>query len=71
MTEIAARLKLMRQRLGITQAEAAAALGAPLRTYQQWEAGRRSPATPEIIDLACAAMENSLHLAASEALADS
>lgn len=55
---IPARLKLMRQRLGITQAEAAAALGAPLRTYQQWEAGRRSPATPEIIDLACATLES-------------
>lgn len=58
MPDIAARLKLMRQRLGLTQAQAAAALGTPLPTYQHWEAGRRAPATPEIIDLACEALEH-------------
>lgn len=53
----ATRLKLMRSRLGLTQARAAARLGTTLRTYQGWEAGTRSPATPEIIDLACKALE--------------
>jgi DNA-binding transcriptional regulator YiaG len=51
------RLKLMRSRLGLTQAGAAVRLGTTLRTYQGWEAGKRSPATPEIIDLACLALE--------------
>lgn len=55
--EIPARLRQMRSRLGLTQAEAAELLGTGLRTYQEWEHGRQSPATPEIIGLACDALE--------------
>lgn len=55
--DIPDRLKLMRSRLGLTQAGAAEVLGTTLRTYQGWEAGSRSPATPEIVDLACQALE--------------
>ncbi len=56
----ASRLKLMRSRLCLTQVGAAELLGTNLRTYQGWESGARSPATPEIIDLACKALEASL-----------
>jgi DNA-binding transcriptional regulator YiaG len=52
------RLKLMRTRLGITQAKAAALLGTGLRTYQGWESGRNKPMTYEIIDLACQRLES-------------
>jgi len=58
MTTIPARLKLMRSRLGITQAEAALRLGTGLRTYQDWESGRHAPATYQIIDMACNTLEN-------------
>lgn len=35
--------KVWRARLGWTQARAAAQLCVPLRTYQEWEQGRRGP----------------------------
>lgn len=54
----ATRLKLMRQRLGISQSKAAALLGTGLRTYQGWEAGKQMKATPEIIDILCSALES-------------
>ena len=43
-SRIGEALKAAREARGLTQQEAAAALGAPLRTYQQWEAGRGAPA---------------------------
>ena len=40
---IADELKLWREKWEMSQAEAAAALGVPIRTYQNWEQGTRSP----------------------------
>jgi transcriptional regulator with XRE-family HTH domain len=37
------RLKEMREAAGLTQAAVAAAAGVPLRTYQTWEQGVRTP----------------------------
>ena len=37
------RLKSERERLGLTQAGAAAVLGIPDRTYWEWEAGKTEP----------------------------
>jgi transcriptional regulator with XRE-family HTH domain len=37
------RLKQLREAAGMTQAELAAAAGVPLRTYQTWEQGVRTP----------------------------
>lgn len=37
------RLRLWRHRKNITQTEAAEALGVPLRTYANWEYGKRTP----------------------------
>jgi transcriptional regulator with XRE-family HTH domain len=37
-------LKRLREAKGLTQAALAEALGAPLRTVQGWEQGRREPA---------------------------
>jgi DNA-binding transcriptional regulator YiaG len=54
---IPSRLKLMRAHLKITQAEAAMRLGTGLRTYQDWESGRHAPATYQIINMACEALE--------------
>lgn len=46
-----------RHRMGLTQAEAAAALNTPLGTYRGWEQGRH-PA-PGLIDVACREIEQS------------
>lgn len=46
-----------RERLGWTQAQAAAALNTPLGTYRGWEQGRY-PA-PGLIDVACRKIEQS------------
>lgn len=37
------QLKKERERLGITQAQAASLLGVPDRTYWEWEAGKTEP----------------------------
>jgi transcriptional regulator with XRE-family HTH domain len=37
------RLKQLREAAGMTQAELAKAAGVPLRTYQTWEQGVRTP----------------------------
>jgi transcriptional regulator with XRE-family HTH domain len=37
------QLKFERQRLGITQPQAATILGVPDRTYWEWEAGKTTP----------------------------
>jgi putative transcriptional regulator len=37
------QVRALRTRLGLTQAGMAARLGVHLRTYQQWEYGRRTP----------------------------
>lgn len=39
----AAALLMHRERLGLTQAGAASFLGMPLRTWEDYEAGRREP----------------------------
>jgi len=36
-------IRALRERLGLTQAEMGEKLGVHLRTYQQWEYGRRRP----------------------------
>jgi DNA-binding XRE family transcriptional regulator len=41
-----AELKAWRQRLGWTQAEAAAWLGVAKRSYENWECGHRNPGHP-------------------------
>jgi transcriptional regulator with XRE-family HTH domain len=40
---MSARLKQMREAAGMTQAAVAQAAGVPLRTYQTWEQGVRTP----------------------------
>jgi len=37
------QLKLERERLGITQAQAACLIAVPERTYWEWEAGKTTP----------------------------
>lgn len=37
------QLKAQRERLGLTQAELAALLDVPARTYWEWEAGKTTP----------------------------
>ena len=49
-------LSSWRARLGLTQAEAAAALDVPLRTFQGWEMGRAVD-RPTIVRLALWAVE--------------
>lgn len=44
------RLKLMRQRLSLSQAGAAALLNTSLRTYQGWEVGKKPVATEIMIE---------------------
>jgi DNA-binding transcriptional regulator YiaG len=41
--DISVRLKEWRERLGLTQRQAAERLGVSERTFQQWEQGRQSP----------------------------
>ncbi len=38
-----ARFKRLREAAGMSQSELAKASGVPLRSYQQWEQGRRTP----------------------------
>lgn len=47
------RLKRLRERHGLTQTEAAEKVGTVLRTWQNWEYGRRTPSatTAKLIDL--------------------
>lgn len=45
-TELMAAVIARRRALGLTQAEFAARLGVSLRTYQEWEQGRRQPSRP-------------------------
>ncbi|HEX5273018.1 MAG TPA: helix-turn-helix transcriptional regulator [Gemmataceae bacterium] len=40
---MSARLKHLREGAGMTQAALAEAAGVPLRTYQAWEQGNRTP----------------------------
>jgi DNA-binding transcriptional regulator YiaG len=53
----AVQLADWRNRMGWTQAEAAAALNTPLGTYRGWEQGRH-PA-PGMIDVVCRELEQS------------
>lgn len=41
-------IRALRIRLGLTQAEMAERLGCHLRTYQQWEYGRRKPSATTV-----------------------
>jgi len=43
MKDLAKSLRLWRDSLGKTQQEAADFLFVPVRTYQEWEQGRRAP----------------------------
>jgi transcriptional regulator with XRE-family HTH domain len=43
---LAERLRALRQRLGLTQQNMADRLGVHLRSYQQWEYGRRGLRAP-------------------------
>jgi putative transcriptional regulator len=43
-----AEIRAFRQRLGLTQTQMAERLGVHLRTYQQWEYGRRKPRRPTL-----------------------
>lgn len=52
----APQLRKWRDRLGLSQARAAAALGVSLRTYKRWE--QDGPQYPTLVRLACAALEN-------------
>jgi transcriptional regulator with XRE-family HTH domain len=47
MAKQASTLRLIRTRLGLSQAECAAALGVALETFRTWDTGRRP--TPEAI----------------------
>jgi transcriptional regulator with XRE-family HTH domain len=40
---MAKRLKALRQGAGLTQVGLAKAAGVPVRSYQQWEQGKRTP----------------------------
>ena len=51
------RLKLLRERLGLTQAEAAARVGCHPRSWQWWEAGKFEP--HKLYQQAIEALENS------------
>lgn len=42
------KIKETREALGLSQKEARAIIGAPARTWEDWEAGRRRP--PEYIE---------------------
>lgn len=43
LVELASQFKAARERLGLSQSQAAAEWKVPLRTLQQWEIGRRFP----------------------------
>lgn len=49
-----AELRDWRRRLGLTQAEAAAVLHTPMRTYQSWEGATQPPGVAEV---ACELLE--------------
>lgn len=57
MSDLADKMKAWRQRLDITQAQAADALGVSLRTYQGYEAGRTERLQERVYDLAMWAVE--------------
>jgi DNA-binding transcriptional regulator YiaG len=52
MPDLPGALKAWRAAAGLTQAAAAAVLAVPLRTYQEWEQGRREPDHPSLLLLA-------------------
>jgi len=58
-SEPASELKAWRAELGLSQSQAARALGVRLRTYQGWEAGR-SVKHPAILLYALAALRQQL-----------
>lgn len=52
------RASLAAEGARVSQREAAARLDVPLRSYEDWEAGRRP--TPRLMPLACAAVSHGL-----------
>lgn len=55
-------LKAWRAALALSQAGAAAALGVPVRSYEQWETGRRR--CPALLDMACLAVDHAARIQA-------
>jgi DNA-binding transcriptional regulator YiaG len=55
-----AELKAWRQRLGLTQKEAAVQLGIPVLTVSAWEVGRVPIKRPRMLQLALQALETDL-----------
>lgn len=55
-TDTPSLLRAWRARDGLTQVQAAAALGVPLGTYRDWEQGAKPPTHPSLIHLAVEAL---------------
>jgi transcriptional regulator with XRE-family HTH domain len=47
-----ARFKRLREASGMSQSQLAKASGVPLRSYQQWEQGRRTPLLDAAVKIA-------------------
>lgn len=54
LSPFATALRAARERMGISQQEAAKRAGVPLRTYHAWEAGRNEPSLRRYTELAAA-----------------
>ena len=54
----AADFRNWRQRLGLTQPEAARRLGLSVETVRAWEYGKRQISLPTVLELACECLES-------------
>ncbi len=57
----ASKLRLWRDRLEVTQSDAATLLGIPFRTYTQWESRRSLCMHPHMLLLACETVERNIN----------